>query len=662
MNARLIFVMVLLFISSAHFVHSETPTAVTGLIATMALDKGDGGEYASDHPIKLTYTIKNESTANVYVLRWGTPLEGFMSNMLEVTPAGGVPIDYDGLFVSRVGPLPEDYVEIPAGKSLSVELPVHEKYKIQTEGKYTVTLRQKMVLDAVHKKPAPGELAKRNFVPAAVQMTKKDQNFIQKEPRPLKPVRTSSKLHAPVIILPPQRPVTPVSPAPGIIPPPQQPATPGAPAPINIPPLQQPGIPPGVPTAPHNLRQINEAPYPLQNYGRASGTIRYADFVPPTDIIRRHKDWDVEDRVEIADPDKQVKVMDAYRQAYKIAAESKVIVNAGETAASKAKRFTSWFGPFSPNAADKPVSCNAWITKFGADNVNFGDRFTSVRLTFGGIYNRFFDKAPDGLVRFFQGPKSAKGESQEQKDYTEAIKADWPCDYRSVVAYVYGWESRPVIFLCDSFFDPPQGYKIDQAGVIIHELSHKANKAFQVEDWAYEDDECSKIALCVPDEAPKNADNYHLFASNPSGLGLGLEPGQWYAHFRTADGYYLSKSAGGTLNSTNKDSTLCSNCTFILEALETTGTATTLKTGQTVRLLTIDRQNALSATGGIVQTDSTSQKDFWIKKKGSGASAAGGEITTGDEIYFDPVTGGARLNVTTGAGNKNDLFIIELAR
>ncbi|MRR07862.1 MAG: hypothetical protein EG828_13195 [Deltaproteobacteria bacterium] len=356
--------------------------------------------------------------------------------------------------------------------------------------------------------------------------------------------------------------------------------------------------------------------------------------------------------------------MNAYRQAYKIAAESKVIVNAGETAASKAKRFTSWFGSFSPNAADKPVSCNAWITKFGADDVNFSDRFTSVRLTFGGIYNRFFDKAPDGLVRFFQGPKSAKGESQEQKDYTEAIKADWPCDYRSVVAYVYGWESRPVIFLCDSFFDPPQGYKIDQAGVIIHELSHKANKAFQVEDWAYEDDECSEVALCVPDEAPKNADNYHLFASNPKGLGLGLEPGQWYAHFRTADGYYLSAGAGGTLNATNTDSSLCSNCTFVLEAVGTTAAATapSLKDGLTVRLLTIDRQNALSATGGIVQTVSTSPKTFWIKKKGSWASTAEGEITTGDEIYLDPVSDGTRLNVPTGAGNKSNIFIIELAR
>ncbi|MRR31494.1 hypothetical protein EG834_14480, partial [bacterium] len=101
MNARLIFAVVLLFISSAHFVHSETPTAVTGLIATMSLDKGDGGEYTSDHPIKLTYTIKNTSAKNGYILRWGTPLEGFMSNMLSVTPAGGVPIDYDGLFVSR---------------------------------------------------------------------------------------------------------------------------------------------------------------------------------------------------------------------------------------------------------------------------------------------------------------------------------------------------------------------------------------------------------------------------------------------------------------------------------------------------------------------------------------------------------------------------------
>jgi hypothetical protein len=647
MKLRLFFIAMLFSFFAVPFVHSETPTAVTGLTATIVLDKGDDGEYGPDHPIKLTYTLENSSTKNIYVLRWGTPLEGFMSNVLDVKTAEGAPIDYDGIFVSRVGPLPDDYVEIPAGKSLSVELPVHEGYKIQAKGNYTITLPRKMVLDTVHQKPAPGELTKRKFSPAAVQMAKTEVRFKQKEKRPLQPLRPGSKLPAPVMNTPPQHPVRPDSPAS---------------------PLPQHPVMPGTPAAPDNLRQINEAPYPQHRYVGDSGFFRYAEYAAPPDIIKRYAGLDVVDRVEITDPEKQAKVMSAYRQAYKIAAESKVIMNAGDNTAGKAARFNAWFGPSFPvPAKDKPDSCREWINKLHlassllTDDLSFGDRYTTVRITFGAIYNSFFDNAPDSLVRFFQGPKSAKSVTEADKRYTEAIKAEWPCDYRSVVAYVYGWESRPVIFLCDSFFDPPQGYKIDQAGMIIHELSHKATVAVKVSDWAYESDECTAVALCLPDEAPQNADNYHLFAANPTNLGIGLTPGQSYAHFRTVGGYYLSAGTGGTLEAT-KDSSLCSNCTFVLEALGTTATAAPLKDGQTVRLLTLDRKNTVSAAGLLVQADSTSQKAFWIKKKGSGASTAEGEITTGDEIYLDPVSDGTRLNVTTGAGNKSEFFIIELAR
>jgi hypothetical protein len=631
MKAFLIFIVVLWSFLAVPFAYSQMPPPVPTLSATMQMKNGKQ-QFDKDEPILFTYTITNDSDKKVYVLKWGTPLEGFMSNMLDVRTAGGAKIGYEGFLVSRVGPLPEDYVEIDAGKSITVELPLHEGYKILDKNDYIVKPPQKMVLDVIHKKPVPGEVIKRNFVPAKIKLVKNEVPF-QTEKRTLKQMK---------------------KPAPGGNPQ-GQPGTPGAPA------------------APHNLRQINEVPYLPYRYGLQSGLIRYAEYIPnekyePLPECTKAEDYplkcDIQSRKTIEDENDRREVRLAFMAAYKMAAESKVIMNAGEGVARKAGRFVTWFGPDSPPASDGTGSCGKWTAIIPPKENAFSDRFASVRSVFGGIYSRFYDTDETRTVRFFRGPKSGVRipEEEAKKDYTEAVKAVYPCDYRSVVAYVFTGDQRPIIYLCDSFFNPPDNKEVDKAGAIIHELSHLASTGFSVDDWAYAEKECKDVARCMPDEATENADNYHLFASNPGSLGLGLTPGQLYAHFRTAGGYYLSAGAGGTLNAANSDSSLCSNCTFILEALETTGTATSLKTGQTVRLLTIDRQNALSATGRIVQTDSTSQESFWIKKKGSGASTVVGEITTGDEIYLDPVTGGARLNVTTGAGNKNDLFIIELAR
>jgi hypothetical protein len=654
MKSRFIFFMSFIFILSALVVQSETPAAVTGLNATIeigggeSVDRGVLGAYdprgipvippvpiqrpeehivesvpssgppaqpilpdrtiLQDQPILLTYKLKNDSDKPVYVLRWGTPLEGFMSNLLDVRSSVGVKIDYNGYLVSRIGPLPEDYVEIPAGGSITAVLPVHEGYRVREAGKYTINLRQNVVIDAVHEQPkkaVAGEVNKRKFVPTNVDIKKPQAGFTQ--------IKSRSET--------PLRPGTQSTPEPGV----------------------------NAPSAPGSFRILNEAPHPSYHYGRGSGFFRYADYAPPPEVIKRHPELDVSDRKEIKDLVQQEKVIEAYKHAYRLAAESKVIMNAGENVVSSASRFATWFGASRPvREESKPDACKTWAEKFGPDDQTFEDRFAHVRATFGGIYNRFFETAKESLVRFFLGPKSKESTSSGLKYEVEM----YPCDYRSVVAYVYGTETRPLIYLCDSFFDPPQGFQVDQAGVIIHELSHKAsNKSGTdvVTDLVYESEECKDVALCVPDEAPKNADNYHLFASNPTGLGIGLAPGRWYAHFRTIDGTYLSAGIGNRLHVKNTDSSNCISCTFLVVAT----TNDPLRDGDTISLLTYDRVLSVTASGKIVSSDNPAS--FQIKK-----ANGGGEISTGNEIYL--VAGSETLSITAHTGNKIDRFIIELAR
>ena len=107
-------------------------------------------QYGDDKSSVMRYTIENISGKDVYVLKWGTPLEGFKSNLFDVTRDSAKSASYRGRLVSRSGPLPSDYEKIPAGQSLSAELPLHEGYDLSAPGTYVAVIRRKMILDAVY--------------------------------------------------------------------------------------------------------------------------------------------------------------------------------------------------------------------------------------------------------------------------------------------------------------------------------------------------------------------------------------------------------------------------------------------------------------------------------------------------------------------------------
>lgn len=88
-------------------------------------------------PVKVRFTISNRGARAVRVLRWQTPLEGFWSDLLDVS-YGGRKLAYEGPLMKRGDPTREDYVEIAPGKPVSAVVDLAGPYDMTRPGTYRV--------------------------------------------------------------------------------------------------------------------------------------------------------------------------------------------------------------------------------------------------------------------------------------------------------------------------------------------------------------------------------------------------------------------------------------------------------------------------------------------------------------------------------------------
>jgi peptidyl-Lys metalloendopeptidase len=84
---------------------------------------------------KVRYTISNHGTTDLLVLAWETPLRGIDADLFEVR-ASGRPVEYLGREFKRGLPQAEDYIEIKAGASLSVDIDLSAHYDMRAAGDY----------------------------------------------------------------------------------------------------------------------------------------------------------------------------------------------------------------------------------------------------------------------------------------------------------------------------------------------------------------------------------------------------------------------------------------------------------------------------------------------------------------------------------------------
>jgi hypothetical protein len=91
-------------------------------------------------PLKVRFTLTNPSAAPLWVLRWNTPLEERWKGTIFTVTSGKQEIPYQGPMTKRGDPGREEYVEIPAGGSVSGEADLSQVYEMKKPGKYVVTV------------------------------------------------------------------------------------------------------------------------------------------------------------------------------------------------------------------------------------------------------------------------------------------------------------------------------------------------------------------------------------------------------------------------------------------------------------------------------------------------------------------------------------------
>jgi peptidyl-Lys metalloendopeptidase len=112
------------------------PAAAAGLSARLDADAFFG---RAERPV-VTVTLANPTGADVYLVRWQTPLAGVDADLFEVT-RDGEPVAYTGRLVKFARPTAEDYVRIPAGGSLSAAVDLAAAYDFSRRGEYAVQYR-----------------------------------------------------------------------------------------------------------------------------------------------------------------------------------------------------------------------------------------------------------------------------------------------------------------------------------------------------------------------------------------------------------------------------------------------------------------------------------------------------------------------------------------
>lgn len=97
------------------------------------------GRIAKADSATITFTLTNQNHSPVRVLTWYTPLEGFWSNLFEISNHRGETLDYQGPIAKRLKPDDEDYLTIAARETVTVELDLTQVYSLP-RGHYTLKI------------------------------------------------------------------------------------------------------------------------------------------------------------------------------------------------------------------------------------------------------------------------------------------------------------------------------------------------------------------------------------------------------------------------------------------------------------------------------------------------------------------------------------------
>jgi len=95
--------------------------------------------YRRGEAVKVTFNLANASPADLYVLKWGTPFEGFRS-MFYLVEKDGQKLTYKGRTATRGTPTRDDYFKIAFGEVTQITLDLTEAFDLSQPGSYTLKL------------------------------------------------------------------------------------------------------------------------------------------------------------------------------------------------------------------------------------------------------------------------------------------------------------------------------------------------------------------------------------------------------------------------------------------------------------------------------------------------------------------------------------------
>ncbi|WP_448567699.1 hypothetical protein [Thalassotalea ganghwensis] len=118
--------------------------------------------------VKVSYQLTNTSTHQLKLLTWYTPLEGFMSNLFEITDSEGHQLAYQGPMFKRATPQEQDFITIAPQEKVSVTLNLLEAYPL-TSGQYQVSLKPKMVQIVIDNQSISTQLCQHRSISVLVE-------------------------------------------------------------------------------------------------------------------------------------------------------------------------------------------------------------------------------------------------------------------------------------------------------------------------------------------------------------------------------------------------------------------------------------------------------------------------------------------------------------
>ncbi len=134
----------------------------------MAMPKS---QLEADDALSLQLTYTNSGSESVRFLKWGTGLEGGITENFLNIEIDGVRIPYSGIHAKRTAPQPQHFVTLLAGASQTVTVDISQGYKLTQKGVYEIFYER-----------SHGEAPSAKSQPLTIELTEERPIILAKQP------------------------------------------------------------------------------------------------------------------------------------------------------------------------------------------------------------------------------------------------------------------------------------------------------------------------------------------------------------------------------------------------------------------------------------------------------------------------------------------------